>query len=111
MSDLSKLGEARIDEAIANGSLKPPPAGTEIDLEGYFRTPAAWRAGFSMLKGNGFVPPELDLLRRAGELEERLAGTEDADEQGRLKAEIEQLKVSFRLAAERLGFRPSPPAP
>lgn len=108
MSELSKLGEARIDEAIANGSLKPPPPGTEIDLDGYFRTPATWRAAFSMLKGNGFAPPEIELLRRAGELEERLARTGDRDEQRRLKSEIDRLRVGFRLAAERLGLRPDP---
>lgn len=46
MSPLSKLGEARIDEAIASGELQPPPAGTELDLEAYFSTPEEWRAAF-----------------------------------------------------------------
>jgi len=53
MSALSKLGEARIDEAIASGELTPPPAGTVLDLEAYFQAPVGWRSGFAMLKGHG----------------------------------------------------------
>jgi hypothetical protein len=102
MSALSKLGEARIDEAIASGELAPPPAGTELDLESYFQAPADWRSGFAMLKGNGFVPPEIELLKQAEKLEAELADGASAVERIRLRREIDELHVRFRMALERL---------
>lgn len=102
MSELSKLGEALIDEAIATGKLRPPPVGTPLDLESYFQTPEGWRAAFSMLKGNGFAPPEVELLKRAEKLEEELAGLPDVATRLKLRREIEELRTSFRMAVERL---------
>lgn len=102
MSILSKLGEARIDEAIASGELQPPPPGTELDLESYFATPEGWRAAFSMLKGNGFLPPEMELLKKAAELEEELAGCGDARTRVKLRRQIDELRTGFRLARERM---------
>ncbi|MDP0491366.1 MAG: DUF1992 domain-containing protein [Verrucomicrobiota bacterium JB023] len=102
MENLSKLGESLIDEAIASGRLQPPPSGTKLDMEAYLQTPESWRAGFSMLKGNGFAPPEVELLREAAQLEEELANCGDPTERMRLRREIETRRVSFRLAVERL---------
>lgn len=102
MSSLSKLGEARIDEAIASGELQPPPPGTELDLESYFNTPEEWRAAFSMLKGNGFVPPELELLGKAARLEEELVDCVDAQTRMKLRRQIEELRTSYLLARERM---------
>ena len=102
MSALSKLGEARIDEAIASGELQPPPPGTELDLESYFNTPEGWRAAFSMLKGHGFLPPEMELLKKAAELEDELAGCGDAQARVKLRRQIEELRTGFRLARERM---------
>lgn len=92
MSALSKLGEARIDEAIASGELTPPAPGTALDLEAYFQAPAGWRSGFAMLKGQGFAPPEI------GEL----ADSADAATRIRLRREIDELRVRFRMAVERM---------
>ena len=103
MSALSKLGEARIDEAIASGELRPPPPGTSLDLESYFAVPGEWRAAFAMLKGQGFVPPELELLKRAAELEEELAGCGDAQARVKLRREIDELRTGYRMARERMG--------
>ena len=102
MSALSKLGEARIDEAIASGDLTPPPPGTALDLEAYFQAPAGWRSGFAMLKGHGFAPPEIELLKQAEKLEGQLADSSDATERIRLRREIEELRVRFRMALERM---------
>ena len=102
MSPLAQLGEALIDQAIASGELRPPPAGTVLDLEAYFRTPESWRAAHSMLKGHGFLPPEMEQLKQAAALEEDLAACGDPAERIRLRRQIEELRTSFRLALERL---------
>ena len=102
MSALSKLGETRIDEAIASGELQPPPPGTELDLESYFNTPEGWRAAFSMLKGNGFLPPEMEMLKKAAELEEELSSCADAQTRLKLRRQIEELRTGFRLARDRM---------
>ncbi|MCW1887220.1 DUF1992 domain-containing protein [Luteolibacter flavescens] len=102
MSALSKLGEARIDEAIASGELTPPAPGTELDLEAYFQAPAEWRQAFSMLRGNGFAPPEVELLKQADRLESQLGDCRDPAERIRLRREIDELRVRFRMALERM---------
>lgn len=107
MNPLSQLAEAKIDEAIAEGRLAPPPAGTELDLESYFAAPAEWRSTFAMLKGQGFVPPEVELLRRAADLEEELAGTSDPEERCRLRLQIESARTAFHMALDR--FRRTEP--
>lgn len=102
MSELSKLGEALIDEAIASGELTPPPPGGDVDLVSYFQTPAEWRAGFAMLRGNGFAPPEVGLLKEAEQLEAALADCADAAERIRLRNRISELRAQFDMALERI---------
>ncbi len=104
MSDLSRLGEIRIEEAIASGELRPPAAGTALDMESYFRTPAEWRSAYAMLKGNGFVTPEVELLKEAAALEERLADCTDASERIELRRRIQDVRTRFRIAVERQGL-------
>lgn len=105
MSEFSKLGEARIDEAIASGELAPPPAGGRLDLDAYFQMPEDWRAGLAMLRGNGFAPPEIELLKEAEALEEKMNRmVEPADRQA-MRIQIEELRVRFRMAIESLRMR------
>lgn len=103
MSLFSHIGEARIDEAIASGELTPPPGGAgRLELEDYFATPESWRAAHAMLKGHGFVPPEVDALRRATELEERLRQAESPEARRSLSLELQSCRTAFALAVERL---------
>jgi len=102
MSALSKLGEARIDDAIASGELTPPPPGVVLDLEAYFQAPDGWRSGFAMLKGHGFAPPEIELLKQAEKLEGQLADSVDPAGRLLLRREIDELRVRFRMAIERM---------
>ncbi len=101
-NEFSRMGETLIDEAIASGELRPPEPGTPVDLDAYFQMPADWRAGYAMLRGNGFVPPEIGLLKQAEDLQEVLEGCADPRERMRLRAEIEELRVGFQMAVERL---------
>ena len=102
MTEFSKLGEALIDEAIASGELTPPPPGERLDLDAYFQMPADWRAGLAMLRGNGFAPPEIELLKQAEALEAGLATCTDPAEEQRVRLQIEELRVRFRMAVESL---------
>lgn len=91
-----------IDEAIASGELQPPPAGTKLDLEAYFQTPEAWRAAHSMLKGHGFVPPEVEQLKLVAEMEAKLESCTEPEERLRLQQRIGELRTAFRFAMERV---------
>ena len=102
MNEFSKMGESLIDEAIASGELVPPPPGTRVDLDWYFQLPEDRRAGLAMLRGNGFAPPEIGLLKRAEELEAGLDGSADPAAREKARREIEELRVNFRMALERL---------
>lgn len=102
MSLFSHIGEAMIDEAIASGELTPPPGGTKLDLEAYFQTPESWRMAHSMLKGHGFLPPEVEQLKRVGEMEAKLESCTDPEERLRLQRQIGELRSGFQLAMERV---------
>jgi hypothetical protein len=55
-----------------------------------------------MLQGNGFAPPEIELLKEVEKQEGQLADRGDAAERMRLRREIEELRVRFRMAIERM---------
>ena len=102
MSIFSHIGEAMIEDAIASGELQPPPPGTKLDLEAYFQTPEAWRSAHAMLKGHGFVPPEIEQLKRIADLEAKRDSSTDPTARQRLQREIEEIRTSVRLAMERV---------
>ena len=56
-------------------------SGEPLDLDAYFATPEAIRAGYALLKSHGFCPAEVELLKQVRTLEARLekAGS-DGDE-------------------------------
>ncbi|MGC4015272.1 MAG: DUF1992 domain-containing protein [Luteolibacter sp.] len=103
MSLFEKIAEARIDEAISSGELKPPigPAGP-LDLDSYFATPEEWRSTHAMLKGHGFVPPEVDLMKQVDALKDALASATSETERSRLSLELQTCRTTFAMAMERM---------
>lgn len=101
MDLLAQLAEAKIDEAIACGELTPPPSGTTLDLEAYFASPEEWRSVFSLLRGHGFLPPEVEGLKEIETLERRQFEAEDMEERKELAREMESRRVAFQMALER----------
>jgi hypothetical protein len=96
------LAENRIQEAMERGEFDHLSGrGKPLDLSDYFNTPLADRLAFSLLKSAGVVPPELQLLREAEELEQVLANSSDHLQRARLRQEIQAKRVAFRLALER----------
>ena len=100
------LAENRIEEAIANGEFENLPGhGQPLDLADYFALPPAERAGIALLKGARIVPPEVELLRSIGELEEALKAAEAAPAGEKrvavLRQQLQEQRVALALAMER----------
>ena len=97
-----KLAQNRIEEAIASGEFEDLPGrGRPLDLTDYFSRPPAERAGASLLKNAGVLPPEMELLKRIAVIEAALETCGEEGERGRLNAELEELRVSYAMAMER----------
>jgi hypothetical protein len=114
----TKLAEDRIEEAIAGGEFENLPGkGQPLDLAEYFALPAAERAGSMLLRNANVVPPEVQLLKEIGALEEAIEWAENAEPDGRsrranrsdtpaarlprLREQLQEKRVAFSLAMER----------
>jgi hypothetical protein len=97
-----KLAQNRIEEALAAGEFDDLPGrGKPLDLTEYFSRTPEERAGVSLLKNAGVLPPELELLKLAASLEDALARSQDAGQRARLNAELQEHRVAFAMAMER----------
>lgn len=100
------LIEEEVQRAIAGGEFDNLPGkGKPLDLDDYFRTREDVRAGFALLKNNGFVPAEVAILREIHALEEALRGCSAAEvdeEPARLRRAIQERTVQYQLMIENL---------
>lgn len=70
---MSKFIEEKIRQAIEAGEFDNlRGAGKPLNLDDYFAAPEDLRAGYSILKGNNFVPEEVEILREIGLLREKI---------------------------------------
>jgi hypothetical protein len=72
--------------------------------DGYEETPDEYRLPFKILKDAGFVPPEVELMKRLSEMRERLRTLAPGSaEATALKTEVAdlELKVAIRIEAMR----------
>lgn len=69
----------------------------------YERTPDDVRMAHKVLKNAGYVPPEVEAMRRIAELRERLRTADDSAEAQRLRKELaeQQQKLAVRLERRR----------
>jgi len=104
-----KLAQNRIEEAIAAGEFEDLPGrGQPLDLTDYFSRPPAERAGVSLLKNAGVLPPEMELLKRIASLEAALEVCDKAVERRRLQEELQEYRVAYAMAMERRKKRERP---
>ena len=97
-----EIAETRIQEALAAGGFeKLPGAGEPLDLEGYFRTPAGWRMGMSVLRSAEIVPEELELLKEINRLEEKMAVAGTDEEREKLGMRLSEMRVVYDMKMER----------
>ncbi len=95
---------AHLRQAEAMGELKSAPSyGKPLDLgDGYDETPAELRMGMKILKDAGVVPPEVEAMREAAELEARIAGCADEDERRVLQRQLAEKRQAIALRLEGL---------
>ena len=91
-------------ESLRNGELKSAASwGKPLDLDdGYAQTPEELRMAFKALKDAGFVPPEVETMKRISALREQLAATTDATDADALRQRISELQQHLALRLERL---------
>ncbi|MGV3771409.1 MAG: DUF1992 domain-containing protein [Verrucomicrobiales bacterium] len=103
------LAENKIQEAIEQGLFDHLPGkGKPLNLDAYFDTPAAERAGFSVLKNAGVVPPEVEMLKNIEQMKQMLEACPDPDKRQRIREKIGALQVSYNMLMERRRVGPRP---
>ena len=103
-----KLLEDHIGEHLRQseqtGELKAAPSyGKPLGFgDGYDATPAELRMGMKILKDAGVVPPEVEAMREAAELEARVSACTDEAERRMLRQQLSEKRQAIALRLEKL---------
>jgi len=98
MNILDRLAEQKISAAIASGALDAlPGAGRALDFGDELLAPEDTRTIYRALKNSGFLPPEVERMRRAGHLRAQLPLQEQEGKRTRARL----LALERSLAARR----------
>ncbi|MBL9079601.1 MAG: DUF1992 domain-containing protein, partial [Planctomycetes bacterium] len=104
MDPFFHLVEQKLEQAERDGVFaRLPGQGRPLVLDDLDGVPAELRASYLLLKGSGFVPPELEARREWLRLEDLLAACADAAEHTRLAAEARRAALRYRLLVEARG--------
>ena len=99
---LEKALEEQIQRAISEGKFDNlKGAGKPLNLDDYFATPEDIRAGYTLLKNNDFVPPEIELLKEIGALREKIKASVDESEKKSLTKQLNEKSLALTLILER----------
>ena len=79
--------------------------GKPLDLNDYFETPEDIRLSYTLLKGSGYVPEEVDLLNRVSELKEAIKNESDEENKNSLKRQLTEAQLNLDIRLERLRKR------
>jgi hypothetical protein len=95
------LVEQRIAAAEREGAFRNLPGqGRPLVLDDLDGVPPELRASYLLLKGNGFLPPELEARREWLRLEDLLAACADAHDRARLQADARRAALRYHLLLE-----------
>jgi Domain of unknown function (DUF1992) len=103
-----KLQDDHIGESLRHseetGELRAAPSyGKPLAFaDGYDDTPAELRMGMKILKDAGVVPPEVEAMREAADLEVRLHACTDETERRVLQHQLSQKRQAIALRLEKL---------
>jgi hypothetical protein len=97
------IGES-LRESEASGELKAAPSyGKPLGFgDGYDETPAELRMAMKVLKDAGVVPPEVEAMREAAELEARVAACTDEAQRRALQQQLSDKRQAIALRLEKL---------
>jgi hypothetical protein len=97
------IGES-LRESEASGELKAAPSyGKPLGFgDGYDETPAELRMAMKVLKDAGVVPPEVEAMREAAELEARAAACTDEAQRRALQQQLSDKRQAIALRLEKL---------
>lgn len=99
---LERIIEEKILEAIKNGEFDNLEGeGKPQNLDEYFAAPEDVRVGYSLLKSNKFVPPEVGLLKEIGELKEKLKDEKDASQRTKISKLLNEKTLALTIILER----------
>ena len=103
------IGRA-LRESERSGELKAAPSyGKPLGFgDGYDETPAELRMAMKVLKDAGVLPPEVELMREAAALQEKVDACADAAMLPSLQVQLLQLRQLIALRLERLGRSSAP---
>lgn len=97
-----RIADRKIREAMQEGEFDDlPNRGKPVDLDEYFKWPADMRMAYSVLKGAGCVPEEVELLNEIAALERTLTTAHGDHERARLVKLIALRRTQLELALER----------
>jgi hypothetical protein len=91
-------------ESLRSGELQSAASwGKPLDLaDGYAQTPDELRMAFKALKEAGFVPPEVETMKRIAALREVIAADPDAPEADAMRQRLSELQQQLALRLEKL---------
>jgi DNA-binding transcriptional ArsR family regulator len=91
-------------ESEQTGELQAAPSyGKPLGFgDGYDETPAELRMGMKILKDAGVVPPEVEAMREAAELEARMNACADETERRVLQRRLSEMRQAIALRLEGL---------
>lgn len=99
---LEKVLEEQIRRAIDEGKFDNlKGAGKPLNLDDYFAAPEDIRAGYTLLKNNDFVPPEVELIKETGILREKIKNASDENEKKALNKQLNEKSLALSLILER----------
>lgn len=102
MDVLGQIAEARIRDAIARGECENlEGTGRPLQLEDLSRMDPALRAGYLVLKAQGFAPEELTLRKEILKLEDLLGACGDGPLSGELRSDLARCRLRFELLVGR----------
>ncbi len=98
---------SHLRQSEQTGELKAAPSyGKPLAFgDGYDETPAELRMGMKILKDAGVVPPEVEAMREAAELEARLHDCTDEAERRMLQQQLSDKRQAIALRLEKLAAR------
>ncbi len=103
MSDFWRMqAEAKICEAIVKGELDNLPGmGQPLQLDDLAHVPPELRAGYTLLKNNGFLPEEMELKQEILAVEDLIARSTAAEDRAELQKKLLTMNLRYRILMER----------